>query len=327
MVEPRYVGIDAGGSTTICLVGDGASILARGTAGPANPTLVGVDGFRAAIAASMEAAVRGSPAATIGMAWLGVAGSERPEVRARLRAVALDALGAERVEISHDARLLLAAADVDHGVGLVAGTGSSAYGRTADGREQCVGGWGHLLGDEGSGYDIAVRALRAVSAAGDGRGPRTALEAILTERLGISNPRDLRYRLYPTPAVTELARLAEAVLGVADDDAVAGAIVEAAAGDLAMLVDACAGRLFPVPHGERVPVVLSGGLLASGSALHRRLVRRLERAPTRYQPITPPREPAAGALALARAGPREPPARQLHGSEDHINSAIEETNS
>jgi N-acetylglucosamine kinase-like BadF-type ATPase len=303
MVESRYVGIDAGGSSTICLVGDGASILARGTAGPANPTLVGVDGFRAAIAASMEAAVRDSPAATISMAWLGVAGSERPAIRAQLRAVALEALGAERVEISHDARLLLAAADVDHGVGLVAGTGSSAYGRTADGRELGVGGWGHLLGDEGSGYDIAVRALRAVSAAADGRGPRTSLEAVLTERLGVPDPRDLRVRLYPAPAVTELARLAEAVLGVAEDDAVAGAIVDAAAGDLARLVDACAGQLFPPEHQEPLPVVLAGGLLAAGSALHRRLVRRLEQAPIRYQPITLSREPAAGALALARAGP------------------------
>jgi hypothetical protein len=86
---------------------------------------------------------------------------------------------------------------------------------------------------------------------------------------------------------------------------VAAAIVESAAGDLAALVDACAARLFDPPHGGPVPVVLSGGLLAPGSALHRRLVQRLEAPPVRYQPITPTREPAAGALALARAGPRE----------------------
>ena len=309
MTEVRYVGIDAGGSTTICLVGDGTSVLARGTAGPANPSLVGVDGFRAAIAASMEAAVHDSSAATIAVAWLGVAGSERPELRAQLRAVALEAIGADRVEISHDARLLLAAADVDHGVGLVAGTGSSAYGRTADGRELAVGGWGHLLGDEGSGYDIAVRALRALGAATDGRGPSTALEAVLTELLGVSDARDLRVRLYPAPPVAEIARLAEAVLGAADEDAVAGAIVDAAAGDLASLIGACAGQLFPAERQERLPVVLAGGLLATGSALHRRLVRLLEHAPLRYQPITPSREPAAGALALARAGPHEPTTR------------------
>lgn len=326
MTEPRYVGIDAGGSTTICLVGDDASILARGTAGPANPTLVGVDGFRAAIGASMEAAVRDLPAAPIGVAWLGVAGSGRPAVHAELRTAALEALGAERVEISHDARLLLAAADLDHGIGLVAGTGSSAYGLAEDGRELRVGGWGHLLGDEGGGHDIAVRGLRAVSAAVDGRGPRTALEAILAGRLGVDDARDLRERLYPAPPVSEVARLAEAVLRAADDDTVAAAIVDTAVGDLAALVDACAERLFPAPRGEPVPVVLAGGLLAPGSALHRRLVLRLERSPVRYQPITPSREPAAGALALARAGPREPPS-QLTDRRDHGNPAIEETNS
>jgi N-acetylglucosamine kinase len=327
MTEPRYVGIDAGGSTTICLVGDGASILARGTAGPANPTLVGVDGFRAAIGASMQAAVRDLPVAPIGMAWLGVAGSGRSALRAQLRAAALEALGAEWVEISHDARLLLAAADLDHGIGLVAGTGSSAYGLAADGRELRVGGWGHLLGDEGSGYDIAVRGLRAVGAAVDGRGPRTALESILAERLGVDDPRDLRERLYPARPVPEIARLAESVLGAADDDAVAAAIVDAAAGDLAALVDACADRLFPAPQREPVPVVLAGGLLAPGSALHRRLVLRLEQVPPRYQLITPSREPAAGALALARAGPREPPSQDPSDRRTHRKSAKEETNS
>jgi hypothetical protein len=89
---------------------------------------------------------------------------------------------------------------------------------------------------------------------------------------------------------------------------VAAAIVESAAGDLAALVDACAARLFHPAEGKPVPVVLSGGLLAPGSALHRRLVQRLAPPPVRYQSVTPTREPAAGALALARAGPREPAA-------------------
>jgi N-acetylglucosamine kinase-like BadF-type ATPase len=317
MPETRYVGIDAGGSTTICLIGDGSSTLARGTAGPANPSLVGVDGFRAAISASMEAAARDLPPARIGAAWLGVAGSEQPTLRARLRAVAVEALGADRAEISHDARLLLAAADVEQGIGLVAGTGSSAYGRGEDGREVSVGGWGHLLGDEGSGYDIAVRALRAVTAAADGRGPRTSLERILADRLGVDDPRDLRERMYPAPAVTEIASLAEAVLGAADGDAVAAAIVDGAARDLATLVDACAARLFDRPNAGSVPVVLAGGLLASGSALHWRLVRRLDESRLRYQPITPTREPAAGGLALARAGPREPPIGADQRFQDH----------
>ena len=313
MPDARYLGIDAGGSTTICLVGNAGSTLGRGTAGPANPSLVGVDGFRDAIRAAAREALDDLPSATIEVAWLGVAGSERPKLREQLRAAAREALGAERVEISHDARLLLAAAGLDHGIGLVAGTGSSAYGRAEDGRELALGGWGHLLGDEGSGYDIAVRALRAVSAAADERGPETRLERILAEQLGVGDARDLRERCYPAPPVSEVARLAEAVLDAAEIDAVAGRIVDAASDELATLVDACARRLFDgsVP----VPVVLSGGLLFSGSALHRRLVRRLAQTAGRYRAVIPTREPAAGGLALARAGPREPPIEHLHKSE------------
>jgi N-acetylglucosamine kinase-like BadF-type ATPase len=304
MGESRYVGIDAGGSTTVCLVGDGTGILARGTAGPANPTLVGVDGFRVAITAAFGAASRDLASAPVAAAWLGVAGSGRLSLRAQLRDAAARALGAQRIEISHDGRLLLAAADVDEGIGLVAGTGSSAYGRMPDGREVSVGGWGHLIGDEGSGYDVAVRALRAVAAAADGRGPSTELEGMLAHRLGVESPRDLRERLSPVPAVTEIASLAEEVLVAADTDGVAGDIVDGAAAALASLVDACADALGHRSEAGPLPVVLAGGLLTSGSALRGRLVIRLEASPHRYAPITLTREPAAGALALARAGPR-----------------------
>lgn len=315
MAEHRFVGIDAGGSKTICVVGDDTSTLGRGVAGSASPTLVGIDGFRAAITESLEVAARGLSPAPIEMAWLGVAGSERPALREQLRATAGQALGTEGVEVSHDARLLLAAADREHGIGLVAGTGSSVYGRTEDGRELSLGGWGHLLGDEGGGYDIAVRALRAVSAAVDGRGPRTKLEHLLSERLGVDDPRGLRERCYPAATVSEIASLAEAVVDAADDDPIAAAILDAAAADLATLVDVCAGRLFGRSHVDPVSVVLAGGLLAEGSPLYRLLASRLEGSPIRYLAITPTREPAAGALTLARAGPREPPIHYVRGSE------------
>jgi N-acetylglucosamine kinase-like BadF-type ATPase len=301
MADRRYLGIDAGGSTTICVAGDAVAVLGRGAAGPANPSVVGVDGFRAAIVAAAEAALAGLPAAPIAAAWLGVAGSERPATREQLRAVATDALGARRVAVSHDARLLLAAADLDHGIGLVAGTGSSVFGRSPDGIETSVGGWGHLLGDEGGGYDIAVRALRAVTAALDGRGPRTSLVEILTQRLGVEDPAGLRDRCYPAPPVAEVAGLAEAVLAASDGDAVAGRLVDAAAGELALLVETCADRLFR--SAEPVPLVLAGGLMASGSPLRRRVLQRLHQADFAYRAVDPTRELAAGGLALARAGP------------------------
>lgn len=327
MTESRYLGIDAGGSNTICLVGDATTILGRGTAESANPSLVGVEGFRAAIAAAARGALSDLPQAPIDLAWLGVAGSERSGMREQLAAAAREALGAQRVHISHDARLLLAAAELEHGIGLVAGTGSSAYALAADGREMSVGGWGYLLGDEGSGYDIALRALRAVTAAVDGRGPRTGLEGLLSQRLGVTDAGELRERCYPAPAVAEIAGLAQTVLDTAETDVVAAGIVDSAADELAELVHACAARMFSDGSEAEIPVVLAGGLLRPGTALHRRLLACLERAPFAYRATTPIREPAAGALALARAGPREPPIAQFERIRDSGNPAIEERNS
>jgi len=326
MAEDRYLGIDVGGSKTTCLVGDGTVTLGRGTAGAGNPSLVGLDGFRAAIATAAREALNDLSPASIVVAWLGVAGSEQPLVRDQLRAAAAKELGAARTVISHDARLLLAAADVTHGIGLVAGTGSSAFGVSESGREVSVGGWGHLLGDEGSGHDIAVRALRAVTAAIDGRGPHTRLGELLFERLAVRDANELRERCYPAPAINDIARLAETVLAAADSDHVAGTIVDAAADELMKLVDACAAGAVESSDARAVPVVLAGGLLAPGSALHRRLVERLAAPPIRYCPIVPTREPAAGGLALARAGPREPPIEHIEPTRDSGNPAIEERN-
>ncbi len=87
---------------------------------------------------------------------------------------------AATVDVIEDAALLLAAGTPDGwGVAVVAGTGSMAFARAADGRTARAGGWGPLLGDEGSGYAIALAGLRAAARAADGRAPATPL----TDRL------------------------------------------------------------------------------------------------------------------------------------------------
>jgi N-acetylglucosamine kinase-like BadF-type ATPase len=310
MPERRYLGIDAGGSTTVCMVGDGTATLGRGVAAGANPTLVGVDGFRAAIVAATTAALRDLQPAPIAVAWLGVAGSERPGMRAELRAVAAEALGAEDVEISHDARLLLAAADLDHGIGLVAGTGSSAFGRTEDGRELSLGGWGYLLGDEGSAHDIGRAALRAVAQAADGRGPATRLTEDITRALGVSVGEELRERCYPAVSVSEVAGLAAVVLDLASEDGVAASILRAAAADLALAVAVCDERM-QEPHSSPRVIVAAGGLLRPRSPLLAFLEAALQARDASYQVSPLLAEPASGALALARDGPTtdEQPAR------------------
>ncbi|CAN5549913.1 BadF/BadG/BcrA/BcrD ATPase family protein [soil metagenome] len=302
MADALYLGVDAGGSKTVCLLGDRLTTLGRGEAGPANPSLAGVAGFRAALADATRDALRGSGSGRrrVARAWIGVAGGEAPGMRAALRGAALELLPVDEVVISHDARLILAAADVGSGIAVVAGTGSSVYGLAPDGREVIVGGWGHLLGDEGSGHDIALQALRAVTQAADGRGPATRLSAAIGEALGAATPAELRQRCYPAPQVPEIARLASIVLDLAPTDEVAAAIVKRAAADLATAVEACRRRLGR--SHTLVTVVAAGGLLRDGSPLLHRLAAELS-ASGGFAVEALIGEPAAGALALARDAP------------------------
>lgn len=310
MAEPLFVGVDAGASKTVCLVGDGGRVLGRGTAGPGNPNVAGFQGHvtavREAVAAAWAAAGLAHPRPV--RAWLGVAGSERPEMRERIRAAMAEALGVAEVGVSHDAALILPAAGLRVGVALVAGTGSSACAVGPDGLETTIGGWGYLFGDEGSGYELGRLGLRAVSWAADGRGPATALTRGVLDALGLEVPLDLLLRLYPAPPATEIAALARVVLEAAvEGDAVARGLVEGAAAELAILVRTGARRAGLTSAdgdplvGTPVDVVAAGGVVQDGSPVLAALAAVL--GPLGYRVRRLEAEPALGALELARRPP------------------------
>ena len=111
------------------------------------------------------------PMQRVASACLGLSGVDRPSDISLIRSWADSFQIAERLMIVNDARLVLAAGTpAGHGVGLICGTGSIAFGRSPDGKMSRAGGWGYILGDEGSGYDIAIQAMRAATQAIDGRG-------------------------------------------------------------------------------------------------------------------------------------------------------------
>ena len=308
MGDAVYIGIDAGGTRTVCVIGDRERVIGRGEAGTANPTLVGTDGFRTSLEVASEAAFGGARRPVAGV-WIGAAGSEDRDQRALLLEVARRTFETDAVTVSHDGRLLLAAAGVSSGVALVSGTGSSAYGRVMDGREAVAGGWGSTLGDEGSGYDVALRGLRAVVRAADGRAPETMLTAAMLAALEVRSVHELRAYRYPPHPVTFIASLAPLVFELAARDAVAASIVAAAADELESTALACRRRLVgeaegtaAVAPGSELPVVAAGGCLKPGSPLRTAVAERLERSGC--GPLLDVLdEPAAGALALARDPP------------------------
>ncbi|MEO7003328.1 MAG: BadF/BadG/BcrA/BcrD ATPase family protein [Ktedonobacterales bacterium] len=178
-----YLGLDGGGTKTLAVVVDATGAeRGRAVAGSANHQAVGVARavahIRMAVAGALaQAGVVAPDQAPCVAGWLGIAGLDGPAdhdlLLPHLRALA------DSVHLTNDAELPLAALPDGAGVALVAGTGSIALGRNAQGRFARAGGWGHLLGDEGSGYDIGRQALQAVVRAADGRA-RLAGEASVT---------------------------------------------------------------------------------------------------------------------------------------------------
>jgi N-acetylmuramic acid 6-phosphate etherase len=303
VAEDLVLGIDGGGSTTVALLATATEVIGRGEAGPSNMQAVGVTrAFKAiedAIAAAFAEAGR-SPA-TVRAAVLGLAGADRPQEQTLVRSWAERYGLARQVDAVNDAQLLLAAGTPDGwGIALVAGTGSIAFGRTPQGKTGRAGGWGFLLGDEGSAYALVINALQEVAHAADGRGPPTVLTEKLLAALGGERPMDL------IPAVyrggwdrTALASLAPLVLDAAEQgDGVSGRIVAQGAHQLALTVAAAAMRLELPP--DRLPLAITGGTILCSDHYRQGVLQGLDKLGIHADPVTLVHEPAEGGVRLAR---------------------------
>jgi N-acetylglucosamine kinase-like BadF-type ATPase len=139
------------------------------------------------------------------------------------------------------------------GVVIVCGTGSIAYGRDRAARAARAGGWGHILGDEGSGYWIGRHALRAVARAADGRGPATALTDRVLNHFAVAGPSDLIREVYERDlrhhAVAQLARVVQQARDEGDE--LATQILERAAHELVGAARSVVDRLEMCPGSGR----------------------------------------------------------------------------
>jgi N-acetylglucosamine kinase-like BadF-type ATPase len=308
-------GVDGGGTRTRAAVAHACPhnrprIVGQGEGGPGNPCRVGVDEAGRNIRHAIERAFHAAqiPITPVAALCLGLAGTGRELLRAQMENWARDQRLAERVRVVHDAELVLWAG-TDQGTGqgiglaLIAGTGSFCYGRNAAGVTARVGGWGPLLGDEGSGYAIAVAALQAVVRAADRRSPPTVLTEWLLRELDARSPSDLIPVLDmhgPDRADSHrLAALTPIVLrAAAEGDPTARAIRAQAAKELADLVLDLARNLNMAPGHYALAV--AGGLLIHDGPLRQAMSDRLEAAQYAPQRLAVVPEPVRGALLLAQ---------------------------
>lgn len=202
---------------------------------------------------------------------------------------------------AHEHRAVLAAGGVlePYGIGVVAGTGSSTVGWRGEDKHVSVGGWGMLLGDEGSATDIAIQALRAVARAADGRGESTILREEMMDYFGLKHLWEITRRVYRDNLPRHvLAGFAVRVSQAADaGDRVAQRILREAGEALGNDVLVVARRLF-TPE-EVFPVVLGGGVFQAGEWVIAPLRERVLAEYPRAQIILPDVSPAVGLARLA----------------------------
>ena len=307
----HVLGIDAGGTKTVCLLADDqGSIVSEGRGAGANLHTAGELAVEKVLHEAMEAAI-GDRAITPAAVCLGIAGVDRDDEMRTVRAVMRRIGYKSRVLVVNDALIgLVAGARDDPGIAINAGTGSIVYGRNAAFEAARAGGWGHMIGDEGSGYWIGRESLAAVMRAFDGRGPATRLTAEILAHFNVDDESRLPGIVYDReqPRVS-VAALGPIIQRVADQgDAVAGRILEHAAEELVLAARSVATRL--EMRGDAFAFYLAGGVFRVVPWLVEELQRRLLEVAPRAQVQTLQEEPAVGAvwlaLAEARGGARVP---------------------
>jgi N-acetylglucosamine kinase-like BadF-type ATPase len=284
------LGLDIGGSTTRAVRAEGGRCVAESRAGSANIRSVGMD----VAGRQLDAVLSGLRTDDVAAVCAGAAGADSPPARAELRELLAKRLPWAAVEGVHDARFILAAADLDAGIAVIAGTGSAGWGVTPDGQEARAGGFGYLLGDEGSGYWTAREAVRHVLHRADtGAAPDPLGTALLTA-CEVATPFDLFDLFYARPERAFWAGQAGVVVRLAGSDPVAAAILGRAADALACLATTVGARL-----GSTGPVVLGGGFAVHEPALRAAVTDRLAAAGIADVRVIP-RDPVAGAVRLAQ---------------------------
>lgn len=291
------IGLDVGGSKTVGVLVDAAGcVLRHAKAGGANVRSVGEEIARTNLSAVLRDLSRGVDVQAV---CIGTAGIDRRGDRERFESLVRGLLpaGAE-LGICHDGQIALRAGTEQRpAIVVIAGTGSLVYGERSDGSGVRSGGYGAVIGDDGSGYAAGLAAVKHAACALDGVEESGPLARAVLDALGASTVAELIEKIHVWPPdVGAIAALAPLVGDAAEaGDPAAGAIVENQAALLGRHVERVARS---VRSANELPVVLAGGAFDAVAAL----VPVVESAarktgPARIERLTA--EPALGAARLA----------------------------
>jgi N-acetylmuramic acid 6-phosphate etherase len=330
-----FLGIDGGGTRTVALsVNASGEVVRRIEAGPANVKLL-TDGQLVTLFRSLARALP-KPAAL----GIGLAGAWAETDACRVHNVAAKVWPGIPCHATNDLEIaLLAATELARGnhvrkmsstpaqILVVSGTGSCAFSKLARGRDLKIGGWGHVLGDHGSAYQIGLNALKASVAHFDREGHWSKLGEQLLRALQLNEPTEL-IDWVQDASKAEIAQLAVEIFAAWDrGDKLAGEILDQAIRALSEKALICARRV--ARRGTPIQFLLAGSVLLKQPRFARSLARQLRRGWPAARVTKVRRESAWGAVALARrlseTNPATSRSRQIHESETPSSPRVSST--
>ncbi|GGA66696.1 N-acetylglucosamine kinase [Ornithinibacillus halotolerans] len=298
------IGIDGGGTKTqVVLVDLNGKVLLNTTYGSTNPNAVTKqelnDTFQA-IFQEMEENIPGS-LEMVSSIFAGVSGAGSKASASLLTEIIAPffSLNTKITVVPDSINALYSGTFGMPGIVQISGTGSITYGINERQEQGRVGGWGYLLGDEGSGYDVGKHGIQAVLKFLDGRGPETMLKNMLFKLYTISSGRELIDKIYysDNPRL-EISRISKLVFQAFEkEDTVAMTILRQVAHDIAQSIMTLDQKLFN--KTEKVTVVLCGGLFSNPTILPVLLRDALINYPKRMSLIIPEFPPVVGSVVGA----------------------------
>jgi len=273
--------VDGGNfKTDLALVRADGSALALVRGPQSSPHHLGVDGCVRVLEELLATAVRVAdlpngrgPVADV--AQLLLAGVDFPSEEEEVQAAVNDRRLAKRVSVGNDTYAVLrAGTERGWGVAIVCGSGINCLGVAPDGRQTRFPALGEITGDWGGGHDVGLAGVSAAARSEDGRGPRTSLEQAVPAHFGLDTPTELAEAIHRGRiAMSRVTEVAPVVVAESGSDAVAGAIMDRLADEIAALVRVALVRLSLT--NEPAQVLLGGGLIdAADGALVDAVARR-----------------------------------------------------
>lgn len=298
---PLLLGVDGGATKTAAALFDLATHKAyRAYAGASNPHAVGFEAAASSIIKSIEQVLQRAetPAEDVSVAVLGIASVDTDADRQRIEQAVKLKLSLKPLYVINDVVSAWAAGTLgEPGIALISGTGSNCFGVDITGRTWRAGGWGHILGDEGSGYWIGLQAMRVAVAFRDGRGEWSEIVPRVLSRYGFDVIEDLHSFVYENFDKADIAALTPDVVEAAKmGDKLATKILHRAGVDLARHVKAVVGKL---SISGSFPVVIVGSTFQAGGILTDPLVDNLSRYVPGARLVHPLLPPVGGSVWLA----------------------------